>query len=76
MSQVEVQELAQQLPKVITAIANGEEVILTNAEVPVAKLIKLEPEMLGRVPGSARGLFTMTDDFDEPLDDLFEDIYQ
>jgi antitoxin (DNA-binding transcriptional repressor) of toxin-antitoxin stability system len=74
MSQVEVTELAQQLPVIITAIANGEEVVLTDAEVPVARLVRLEPAAAGRIPGSARGLFTMTDDFDEPLDYLFEDL--
>lgn len=74
MSQVEVQELAQHLPAVITAIANGEEVILTNAAVPLAKLVQIESGRRDRVPGSAIGLIEMSPDFDEPLDDLFEEL--
>ena len=30
------------------------------------------PERRGRVPGSARGLITVPDDFDDPLDDFAE----
>jgi antitoxin (DNA-binding transcriptional repressor) of toxin-antitoxin stability system len=72
MSQIEVKELVQHLPDVIAAIASGEEVILTDAEAPIAKLVKIEIEPVGRIPGSAVGLFTMSDDFDEPIDELFE----
>jgi len=72
ISQIEVTELVQRLPDVIAAIAEGEEVVLTNAETPFAKLVKIESEPPGRIPGSAVGLFTMSDDFDEPIDDLFE----
>ncbi len=72
MSQIEVTELVQRLPDVIAAIAEGEEVVLTNAETPFAKLVKIESASPGRIPGSAVGLFTMSDNFDEPIDDLFE----
>ncbi len=72
MSELEVRELVQHLPEVMAAIAQGEEVILTNEEAPFAKLVKIESEPPGRIPGSAAGLFTMADDFDEPIDDLFE----
>jgi antitoxin (DNA-binding transcriptional repressor) of toxin-antitoxin stability system len=72
MSQIEVTELVQRLPDVIAAIAEGEEIVLTNAEAPFAKLVKIESEPQGRIPGSAVGLLTMSDDFDEPIDDLFE----
>ena len=68
MSQLEVRELAQQLPAVLAALTQGEEVILTDAAVPFAKLVKLANE----APGRAAGLFTMADDFDEPIDELFD----
>ncbi len=72
MSQLEVKELVQNLPAVMAALTQGDEVILTDAAVPFAKLVNLCNEAPGRVPGSAAGLFTISDDFDEPIDDLFE----
>lgn len=72
MSQIEVKELVQHLPDVIAAIANGEEVILTDAEAPIARLVKIENEPRDRVPGSAIGLVEISPDFDEPIDHLFE----
>mgnify|MGYP000923233420 CR=1 FL=1 len=71
MSQVEVTQLAQNLPAVLAALTQGDEIVLTEAQVPIAKLVKIPQEPVGRVPGSAAGLFTMSEDFDEPLDDLF-----
>ena len=74
MPQIEVRQLVQHLPDVMAAIAEGEEVVLTNAEVPFAKLIKIENELPGRIPGSAIGVVKISPDFDEPIDDLFEDL--
>jgi antitoxin (DNA-binding transcriptional repressor) of toxin-antitoxin stability system len=75
MVQVEVKELANQLPTLLSALTQGAEVILTQANQPLARLVKIETLMPDRVPGSAAGLFTMSPDFDEPLDD-FDQSYQ
>lgn len=68
MQQVDIQELAQQLPALLATLAPGEEVVLIEGDQPVARLIKVEAAPPDREPGSAVGLFTMSPDFDEPLD--------
>jgi antitoxin (DNA-binding transcriptional repressor) of toxin-antitoxin stability system len=45
-------------------------VIIARAGQPIARLSPLPAKRGKRVPGSAKGMFTMTDDFDAPLPDL------
>ena len=68
-------EVAQaQLAELLTAVENGEEVILTRNGEPVARLLPAQRtaalvSMRGpRTPGTARGLVFIRDDFDDPLD--------
>lgn len=42
----------------------GEDVIITKAGKPVARLVPIRAE---RIPGTARGLVQISDDFFEPL---------
>ncbi|OWY65046.1 DUF2281 domain-containing protein [cyanobacterium TDX16] len=69
MQQVNLFEASQHLSELIEAAMRGEEVIITKNEQPVVKLTPLLAQRR-RQPGSAKGLVTMSDDFDEPLDDF------
>ena len=72
MLQVELAQAQTELPKLIEAVSNGEEVIITQAAQPVAQLV-LPPRREGRLEyGSAAGLVTFSDDFDEPLEEFAE----
>lgn len=61
-----------QLPDLIESVINGEEVVFTRDNQPVAKLIAVKGEKPRPQFGSAKGLFTMTEDFDAPLEDFDE----
>lgn len=61
-----------QLPDLIESVINGEEVVFTRDNQPVAKLVAVRQEKPRPQFGSAKGLFTLADDFGEPLED-FED---
>jgi antitoxin (DNA-binding transcriptional repressor) of toxin-antitoxin stability system len=61
-----------QLPDLIDSVVNGEEVIFTHNNLPVAKLVawpqpKPQPKF-----GSGKGLFEMADDFEAPLADFVD----
>lgn len=60
------------LPDLIASVIEGEEVVFTQNNLPVAKLIAVEPEKPRPQFGSAKGLFTMAEDFNEPLEDFEE----
>lgn len=69
---VTMQEAQQQLPELIAKLLPGEELVITDADRPVARL-KSEPprERKVRPPGSMKGqILYMADDFDAPLEDF------
>jgi antitoxin (DNA-binding transcriptional repressor) of toxin-antitoxin stability system len=73
--QVDIHELARRLPSLLAAMAEGEEVVLTQGERPIARLIRIKDAQPDRRPGSAAGLFTLSPNFNEPLDH-FDQHYQ
>jgi antitoxin (DNA-binding transcriptional repressor) of toxin-antitoxin stability system len=59
------------LAQLIHEVEAGAEIVITKAGEPVARIVSAQPEQpKGRVPGSAKGLFRVPDDFDAPLDDF------
>lgn len=71
--QVNIHEAKTQLSKLIQAALNGKNVIIARGNKPVVRL-EVMPEAKGeRKIGNAKGLLlSMSDDFDEPLDDFDE----
>jgi len=68
---VELEQAGAQLDRLIEEVDAGAEVVITRDGHPVARLVAATEEMSGeRVPGSAKGLFTVPDDFDAPLEDF------
>ena len=71
--QVNIHEAKTQLAKLIKAALNGKEVIIARGNKPVVRLEVLPEARSNRKIGNAKGLIlSMTDDFNEPLDNLKE----
>jgi prevent-host-death family protein len=62
--EVNVHEAKTHLSKLLERVALGEEVVIAKAGTPVAKLVPVR-QSKKRVFGSARGEFTVPDDFNE-----------
>jgi prevent-host-death family protein len=65
---------AKTFSRLLERVAMGEEVVISKAGTPVAKLVPLEQAPKKRVFGSAKGDFTVPDDFNDPdpeIEDLF-----
>ncbi|MBD1804383.1 MAG: type II toxin-antitoxin system prevent-host-death family antitoxin [Symplocastrum torsivum CPER-KK1] len=72
MTQITLTEASQHLSDLIEAALKGEEIIITKDNKPVVKLVAVS-SVKKRWPakaGSAKGLVTISDDFDEPLEDF------
>ncbi|MFY9912707.1 MAG: type II toxin-antitoxin system Phd/YefM family antitoxin [Candidatus Sulfotelmatobacter sp.] len=72
--QVNIHEAKTHLSKLLARVALGEEVIIAKAGTPVAKLVPMKKTTKKRVFGSAKGDFTVPDDFndrDPDIEDLF-----
>jgi prevent-host-death family protein len=74
--EVNVHEAKTHLSRLLERVAMGEEVIIAKAGTPVAKLIPFDQQPQTRIFGSAKGEFTVPDDFNEPdaeIEALFYD---
>ncbi len=67
---VTVTEAKTQLSRLIERAQAGEEIVIRRGQKPVAKLIGFEAPKKSRKPGALRGQIWMSDDFDEPDEEL------
>lgn len=72
MHQVSLEEAKTQLPDLIDAAVGGEEIIIAKDSQHLVKLVPITTKKPRPQFGSAKGLITMSDDFDEPLEDFEE----
>lgn len=67
---VDIRELASRLSEWLAFVAQGNEITVVQGETPLARL--LPPDAPAeRVPGLHKGEIWISDDFDEPLPELF-----
>jgi antitoxin (DNA-binding transcriptional repressor) of toxin-antitoxin stability system len=71
---ITVEEAQAHLPEVIRNLAPGEEVVITENQQPVAKLVSQRPARPPRpAPGLGKGsILYMAPDFDEPMEEFKE----
>ena len=73
MISVNVHEAKTHLSRLLERAAAGEEILISKAGKPMAKLTPLSKPQTNRVPGLDKGVIQIPDDFDAPLpDDLLE----
>jgi prevent-host-death family protein len=72
MSTVTLEEARLHLKELIERLAPGEEVVITQNDEPVAKLISSRPRHQQRQPGNCKGMLTIISDDDEHLKDFAE----
>jgi len=68
---VDVRDAQAQLPELLTLALEGNEVIISEGDKPVARLVPVTTSKHKRVAGLNRGAIWMSEDFDEPLPDGF-----
>lgn len=69
LMEVNVHQAKTHLSKLLRRVAGGDEIIISRAGVPMARLVAVEPRATPRPVGMYRGQFTVPDDFDAPLPD-------
>lgn len=64
-AQYNIHDAKTHLSQLVARAEAGDEVVLSRAGKPVAKLVPFRPSKPARVPGIWRGRVTIRDDFDE-----------
>lgn len=72
MTQVELQQAKERFFELVELAAGGEEIIISKDRQPLVKLSRVHAQKQQRQFGSAKGLITMAEDFDEILEDFKE----
>jgi prevent-host-death family protein len=67
---VTVTEAKSQLSRLIERAGEGEEIVIRRGPKPVAKIIAYAPERKRRIPGDLKGKIWISDDFDEPDEEI------
>jgi prevent-host-death family protein len=71
MTAVSIKEAKAKLPELIQKLKAGDEIIITEKNVPVARLLSVAPPPAQRKLGSLRGTVKyIAPDFDAPLDEF------
>ena len=66
MKQVNIHEAKTQLSRLLNRVAAGEEIVISRAGKPIARLVPFAGTVTRQL-GRDAGLFTVPDDFDQPL---------
>jgi len=73
MTSLPLQQVQAQLPELIHQLAPGDEVLITENDQPVARIVPAMPVRAARKLGSLSGTVRyMAADFDAPLDEFKE----
>jgi prevent-host-death family protein len=73
--EVNIHEAKTHLSKLLERVAMGEEVVIAKAGQPVAKLVPVSSAKGKFKFGSAKGKFTVPEDFNDPLPKEIEDLF-
>ncbi len=66
---VNVQSMKDNLSKLLSAVKDGSEVVITSDNIPIAKLVPVPPLGERKAPGSMKELVSLPPDFFAPLSD-------
>ncbi len=73
MEQLNIADAKANLSKLIDKALLGEEIIIARNNKPLVKIVPVEIPQKIRKPGSGKGqVIEMSDDFDQPIDDMKE----
>ena len=73
MELVNIHQAKTHLSQLLQEVEQGQDVVIARAGVPIARLVAWQaPAQPVAAPGAMRGRIQLTDDFEAPLDDLFE----
>ena len=70
--QVTIHEAKTHLSQLLQKVEEGEEIIIARGKIPIAVLNKL-PKKGSRIPNLNKGEIWVSEDFDDPVEDMKED---
>jgi len=69
MQTINIHDAKTQFSKLIEAVGRGDEIVITKAGKPAARLVPMQSQKAVRKPGALKGKMKIAADFDDPLPD-------
>ena len=76
MQTINIHEAKTHLSRLLEQVAGGEEIVIAKAGKPVARLVPLEAIPKKRQLGLLKGKLNVPDDFDAPLTDAEQALFE
>jgi len=76
VKQVNIYEAKTQLSRLVEEVEGGEEVVIARAGKPVARLVPYRAQAEPRRPGGWEGRIWIADDFDAPLPEDLQRLFE
>jgi antitoxin (DNA-binding transcriptional repressor) of toxin-antitoxin stability system len=73
---INIGDVKEHFDEILAKAKAGEDVIIYQEGLPVVRMMAVSTPTGPRVPGSAKGMITMSDDFDAPLPDEILDEFE
>lgn len=74
--EVNVHEAKTHFSKLLALVKEGEEIIIAKAGKPVARLVPFAEQPHKRIPGTAKGKIVVAPDFEEPLPESIQELFE
>jgi prevent-host-death family protein len=72
---VNLEQAKEQISSLLDRVRGGEEIVISDAGGPVARIVPIDRSRQPRRPGSAKGKVQIAPDFDAPLPDEIIDAF-
>jgi prevent-host-death family protein len=76
VTEVNIHEAKTHLSRLLARVAAGEEIIISKAGRPIARLAPIRDRRADRIPGQDEGRLWIADDFDAPLPPEVQSLFQ
>ena len=76
MQTINIHEAKTQFSKLIEAVMRGEEIVIARAGKPTARLVPMQASKPIRQPGALKGKMRVAADFDAPLPDDLQIMFE
>ena len=76
MTEVNIHEAKTHLSRLLARVAAGEEITISKAGHPIARLVPIRERKARRIPGQDEGRIRIADDFDAPLPPELQTLFQ
>ena len=76
MVEINIHEAKTHLSRLLNRVAAGEEIVISKAGKPIARLVPFDRPKIRREPGADKGRIWIAEDFDAPLPPSVQELFE